>query len=194
MKQELEEQLYNKYPKLFKERGLPMTETCMYWGCDHGDGWFNILDRMCYLIQNHINQSRSSAYYMKKYNRALKQAIGGNDRNLRFHYKKLGHKDEAIESFVKRDLENKAFRQSFREVAPQLIFTQIKEKYGTLRVYSAGGDQYCDGVISMSTSMSAITCEECGMPAKIRDGGWIRTLCDNCEEARKTRKFNVQNP
>ena len=33
MKQELEEKLYTKYPKLFKERGLPMTQTCMCWGC-----------------------------------------------------------------------------------------------------------------------------------------------------------------
>ena len=189
MKQELEEKLYTKYPKLFKERGLPMTQTCMCWGCEHGDGWFNILDRMCSLIQNHIDQSRSSACYVKKYNRALKQAIGGNDRNLCFHYKKLGHKDEAIESFVKRDLENKAFRQSFREVAPQLQFTQIKEKFGTLRAYTNGGDEYCQGIISMAVSMSAITCEECGMPGQQRDGGWIRTLCDNCQEARKTRTF-----
>jgi len=193
MKQELEEKLYNKYPKLFKERNLPMTQTCMCWGLECSDGWFNIVDRMCSLIQNHIYQSRSSAYYVKKYNRALKQAIGGNDRNLRFHYKKLGHKDEAIESFVKRDLENKSFRQSFREVAPQLIFTQIKEKYGTLRVYSAGGDQYCEGIISMAVSMSAITCEECGMPGKQRGGSWILTLCDNCQEGRKTRTFRTLN-
>ena len=34
MKQELEEQLYKKYPKLFGERNLPMTQTCMCWGCD----------------------------------------------------------------------------------------------------------------------------------------------------------------
>ena len=193
MKQELEEQLYNKYPKLFKERTLPMTQTAMCFGLECGSGWLNIVERMCSLIQNHINQSRSSACYVKKYNRVLKQAIDGNDRNLRFHYKKLGHKDEAIEGFVKRDIENKAFRQPFCEVAPQLQFTQIKEKFGTLRAYSTGGDEYCEGVISMATSMSAITCEECGMPGKQRSGAWIRTLCDNCVEARKTRTFRTLN-
>jgi hypothetical protein len=189
MKQDLEEQLYNKYPKLFKQRNLPMTQTCMCWGCEHGDGWYNILDRMCSLIQAHINQTRNSVYYVQKYNRILRQAINGNDRNLRFHYKKLGHNDEAIEGFVKRDLEQKAFRQPFREIAPQLQFTQIKEKFGTLRVYSIGGDEYCEGIISMATSMSAITCEQCGVPGKQRSGAWIRTLCDSCVEARKTRTF-----
>jgi hypothetical protein len=189
MKQELEEQLYNKYPKLFKQRTLPMTQTAMCWGLECSNGWFNIIDRMCFLIQNHINQSRSSAYYVLKYNRALRQAVGGNDVNLRFHYKKLGHKDEAIEEYVKKDLENKLFRQPFREVVTQLQFTQIKEKFGTLRAYSIGGDEYCQGIISMATSMSAITCEECGMPGKQKGAGWILTLCETCEEARKTRTF-----
>ncbi|NDC30845.1 MAG: hypothetical protein EBZ58_07930 [Bacteroidetes bacterium] len=189
MKQELEEQLYNKYPKLFKQRKLPMTQTAMCFGLECGSGWFDIVDRMCSLIQGHIDQSRSSAFYAKEYNRVLRQAINGNDRNLRFRYKKFGHKDEVIEEYVKRDIENKPFRQPFREVAPQVEFTQIKEKFGTLRAYITGGDEYCHGIISMAVSMSAITCEECGMPGKQRGGGWIMTLCDNCEEARKTRKF-----
>jgi hypothetical protein len=189
MKQELEEQLYKKYPKLFKERNLPMTQTAMCFGCEHSDGWYNILNKMCGLIQGRINQTRQSACYVQKYNRALRQAINGNDRNLRFYYQKLGHKGESIEQYVKRDLEQKAFRQSFHEIAPQLHFTQIKEKFGTLRVYSRGGDEYCAGIIAMATSMSYITCEECGNPGKSRDGGWIRTLCDNCEESRKTRTF-----
>jgi hypothetical protein len=38
MNKELEEQLYNKYPKLFKERSLPMTQTCMCWGIECGSG------------------------------------------------------------------------------------------------------------------------------------------------------------
>jgi uncharacterized Zn finger protein (UPF0148 family) len=45
----------------------------------------------------------------------------------------------------------------------------------------------------MAVSMSAITCEECGNPGRSRDGGWIRTLCDNCQEGRKTRTFRTLN-
>ena len=47
MKKELEQKLHDKYPDLFIEKDLPMQETCMCWGCAHGDGWFNILKDLC---------------------------------------------------------------------------------------------------------------------------------------------------
>lgn len=192
MKQELEEKLYNKYPKLFAQRNLPMTQTCMCWGCDHGDGWYNILERMCSLIQHYIKETRRSSAGIRRYNRALKQAINGNEKNLRFYYaNRLGWENEKVDEFVKRDLEKKEFREEWRKPPTQITFTQIKEKYGTLRVYHNGGDEFCQGVIDMAESMSSVTCEDCGVPGKVRDGGWIRTLCDDCEEGKKTRKFNV---
>jgi hypothetical protein len=192
MKQELEEKLYNKYPKLFAQRNLPMTQTCICWGCDHGDGWYNILERMCSLIQHHIKEARRSSATIRRYNRALKQAISGNDKNLRFYYaNRLGWENEKVDEFVKRDLEKKEFREEWRKPPTQMTFTQIKEKYGTLRVYYRGGDDYCQGIIAMAEHMSSVTCEDCGVPGKVRDGGWIRTLCDDCEEGKKTRKLNV---
>ena len=39
MKDELDKQLCEKYPKIFKDRYAPMTETCMCWGFDIGDGF-----------------------------------------------------------------------------------------------------------------------------------------------------------
>ena len=35
------------YPNLFKERNLPMNQTCMCWGFDIGKGWYLVLDRLC---------------------------------------------------------------------------------------------------------------------------------------------------
>ena len=55
---------------------------------------------------------------------------------------------------------------------------QIKEKFGTLRFYTGGGDQYTNGVLAMAECMSAVTCEECGDRGKVRTSGWHRTLCD----------------
>ena len=183
MKAELEEQLYKKYPKLFGERNLPMTQTCMCWGLECSNGWFNILEQMCGLLQHYIKDTRRSCAVILRYNRALKQAIGGNDKNLRFYYsKRLGWENEKVDEFVKKDLEKQTFREEWRKPPTQLVFTQIKEKYGTLRVYYNGGDEYCGGIIAMAESMSAVSCEDCGVPGKMRDGGWIRTLCDGCEE------------
>ena len=55
MKQELDELLCTKYPKMMVNRNSPMQETCMCWGFDCGDGWFNILDQLMGNIQNHID-------------------------------------------------------------------------------------------------------------------------------------------
>jgi len=55
MKQEFDELLCKKYPKMMVNRNLPMTETCMCWGFSCGDGWFNILDQLMGNIQHHID-------------------------------------------------------------------------------------------------------------------------------------------
>ena len=47
MKQELQEQLFNKYPHLFSEKGLPMQQTCMCWGIECDDGWYDLIDELC---------------------------------------------------------------------------------------------------------------------------------------------------
>ena len=68
--------------------------------------------------------------------------------------------------------------------APVTI-SDIKEKFGSLRVYTLGHDDYVDGLITMAGSMSYCTCEDCGAPGKPREGGWIRTLCDDCHKEKK---------
>ena len=63
-----------------------------------------------------------------------------------------------------------------------VIFDQIKEKYGGLRIYYSGGDNYVDGVIDMAEEMSYKICERCGCPGSPNKQGWIMTLCDKCRE------------
>ena len=64
------------------------------------------------------------------------------------------------------------------EPVVQVIAQQIKEKFGTLRFYTTGGDGYIHGAIQMADTMSEHICEECGNVGKRRPGSWIRTLCD----------------
>lgn len=40
MKPELESQIYDASPVFFGEKDLDMTQTCMCWGIECGDGWF----------------------------------------------------------------------------------------------------------------------------------------------------------
>ena len=59
-------------------------------------------------------------------------------------------------------------------------FDQIKEKFGGLRVYFTGGDDYIEGLVGMAECWSYRTCESCGEKGEPNKGGWIVTLCDNC--------------
>jgi len=35
--------LYNDFPNLYKQHKLSIMESCMPWGFDCGDGWFNLI-------------------------------------------------------------------------------------------------------------------------------------------------------
>lgn len=58
MTPELEQKLYSKYPKIFRQKDLPMSQTCMCWGVCCGDGWYTILDSLCSRIQVHVDQNK----------------------------------------------------------------------------------------------------------------------------------------
>jgi rubrerythrin len=51
MSPELEQKLYEAFPDLFAERHLPMTQSCMYWGIETGDGWYQIIYDLCTKIK-----------------------------------------------------------------------------------------------------------------------------------------------
>lgn len=83
-----------------------------------------------------------------------------------------------------------------REVIPQVVVEQIKEKFGGLRFYYQGGDDEISGMVRMAESWADHTCEECGKPGERRPGGWIRTLCDEHEEQRQQQykeRFEDEN-
>jgi len=75
-----------------------------------------------------------------------------------------------------------------QDTCPQVIVKQVKEKFGTLRFYYEGGDEYVAGLVALAESMSGIMCEGCGAPAKTSGGlngkGWIKTMCQTCNEKR----------
>ena len=43
MRKELDEQLCREFPNLFRQRHASMQETCMCWGFDIEDGWFQLV-------------------------------------------------------------------------------------------------------------------------------------------------------
>ena len=137
MSPELDKKLCEKYPLIFADRHKPMTESCMYWGFECGDGWYNIIDAMCAVIQGHINfQNNKRRIYLEK------------------QYKDIP--DEV----------------------PQVVAVQVKEKFGGLRFYYDGGDDYINGVVNMAVFMAEKTCMECGSPGTMRTDGWWHVACE----------------
>ena len=179
MKSELQNKLYEKYPKLFTQKSWSTRDSCMPFGIETGNGWYNIIDNACRIIQWHITQSRKERAMALAHNRRLQKAIDGNTKDLERFYDKLYTDKTQIAERVQEEVERKNFRK-VKETIPQIQFTQIKEKFGTLRMYTNGYDDYIDGVVALAEMMSSVTCEVCGVPGRQTSGGWVRTLCVRC--------------
>ena len=39
--------LYGKYPEIFRDHSKSMRKTCMCWGFECGNGWFNLINKLC---------------------------------------------------------------------------------------------------------------------------------------------------
>lgn len=163
MSPDKEAAIFARYPEIFRDRTKPMTESCMHWGLETGDGWENIIVGLCEAIDHPWEGGANTKE-------------DGSDAGLSYKF-------------------------------PQVVATQVKSKYGTLRFYydleyspefeeqaklfpkTAAALRhhflsYIDGAIGMAEAMSAITCEETGRPGELCvRGGWYKTLCP--EEAKK---------
>jgi hypothetical protein len=175
MKTELQEKLFSKYPKIFGDRTKPMTETCMCWGLEVGDGWYDLIDVLCEALT---------------YTYSTSVQVDEEDG------KRLGIKP------YKWELENNYY---FTVEPPQVIATQVKEKYGTLRFYYRFDldekiislletkkypdlqriiDRYSDyinGVVHFAETASGRTCEATGQSGELHAqggtrNGWVKTL------------------
>ena len=96
MNVDLQTSLFEKYPKIFRQKDLSPQETCMCWGIACGDGWHDLIDGLCHCIQHYIDWKG----------------------------------------------------------VPQVEAVQVKSKFGGLRFYIDGGDEYVSGMIRLAEHMS----------------------------------------
>jgi hypothetical protein len=123
MNKELEQKLVERWPTWFNTGG-DIRCTAMPRGFEHGDGWFDILWRLCEELEPLV---------------AELEATGG---------------------------------------VPFEVL-QVKEKFGGLRFYvNCRNDAAIRQRIGIAADESFRSCEICGQPGELRDGSWIKTLCD----------------
>lgn len=181
MSPELEKKLFDKYPKIFAQRKLPMTQTAMCWGIETGDGWYNIIDQLCRQIQHHIDWRRKQYVRDKLHQRALQRAMKGDKSSLIKFHSFRGKVTQGTMDYVERDIQSYSMGNRNKNLVskvPQIQAVQVKEKFGTLRFYTNHSDEYVDGLITMAESMTSVTCQDCGSPGKVRGLGWIYVACD----------------
>jgi len=122
----------NRRPSIFDLFGA--------YGCECGDGWYNVIYELCEGIESAFNRYKI-------------------DRSI-------------------------------------IVVDQIKEKMGTLRFYYHYETDNTDDafiqfagevkdLISQAERKSGVTCERCGRPGILRQGGWIMCLCDDCRRKPK---------
>ena len=76
--------------------------------------------------------------------------------------------------------------EKIRTIDPEIKILQVKEKFGTLRIYwysTVGYDSpqsmLIQDIVRGAERHSEKVCEVCGMPGELRlDRSWDRTLCD----------------
>jgi len=70
----------------------------------------------------------------------------------------------------------------------KVLVHQVKEKFGGLRFYIGIGTDEVFDAIHKAEEKSYKICEACGKEGKTRGGGWIYTLCDECNRLKDEGK------
>ena len=166
MNPELEKQLVEKYPTLFKFHGGSPSETCMAWGCEHDDGWYDLLDNLCDYITNSL---RSNMYVRFKDGKTKTDEHGtyGSDtitKSPEVRFSQIKEKFAGLRIYFDmiHDITEEELSQ-YDEDSYQIEYDRLWN-----RVSSA---------IEFTEFLSHKTCEICGKKGKVNRNGWWKTLC-----------------
>jgi hypothetical protein len=164
MREELDKQLCEKYPQIFKNRFGSPKETLMCFGFECGDGWYNIIDILCGKLTSEYRSAKGQYEYIK--DKVNQPTYGFKDNG------------DPVGKIITQELIDERKAKMDEEALKVPVAVQIKEKFGGLRFYVHAATDKHYNYISFAESMSYRTCEECGAPGKTYTDGWHKTLCD----------------
>ncbi|MFZ9848288.1 MAG: hypothetical protein ACO3EE_09095 [Flavobacteriales bacterium] len=107
MREELQNKLFEKYPKIFADAGKSPQESCMAWGLEVGDSAYNLIDLLCEALTYTFTTS-------------IEVDEEDGKRLGCFPYSSKGEEKK---------------RYFFKVEPPQVVAEQVKQKFGTLRFY-----------------------------------------------------------
>lgn len=189
MSPELEQKLFTKYPKIFRDANKSPQESCMAFGLEVGDGWYDLIDVLC-------------EAFTYTYTTTVK--VDEEDA------KRLD-----IKPYVDRDGKIMYF---FNVKPPQVVADQVKEKFGTLRFYhhleydesntslvktkkypeldaiNKRYADYFDGIVHFADIASGRTCEVSGAEGQMHSRrGWFKVLSKEVAKGENYKEYKLAN-
>lgn len=147
--------LREKYPLLFLNEGNDLV-SC--YGIECHVGWLYIIESVFDLLYTEYNSCMYGLNYWT------------NQLTIK------GAESTEAESIKKHIDDYNAKLILAKNNLPKI--EQVKQKFGTLRIYTSTYNDYIRGVIDMAERMSEITCEYCGANGRIYKQGWHMVLCE----------------
>jgi hypothetical protein len=198
MKKELDVKLVKDFPNLYADRNASIMNSCMGFGFECDDGWYQIIYDLSEKLEKEIVQfgKQHPEVYKRCYRCSCKRENHQYQGNRCLSIHKIQTKWYVNNYSKKFRLRFPLKLQQFVNKVLGLFFyelrschcdrfdpslpraSQVKEKYGTLRFYMSGGTDKIYEFIDEAERKSAQTCEVCGAHGDLRVGGWLKTLCD----------------
>jgi hypothetical protein len=159
MSPELDAKLCAKYPTIFVNRGASPQESCMHWGLEVSDGWYDLIDGLCESLTN-------------LYTTGVPASEGGGD------YVSVDA-PRVVADQVKTKYATLRFYSHL--VFDPVLVALLEEKNPAARHVADGYQSYVDGIIHHAETLSARTCEVTGRPGELHVSGgsrygWYATL------------------
>lgn len=157
--------LIAQYPLLFSNPHHPESsnENEMYFCFECGLGWYSIIETACKLIYSDYSLADAR----------LKYATDILNSSVEFDKNLFKSKEEFTEYYSNSIEKNTELIAKAKKELP--YFTQIKEKFGRLRMYYSGGNERTNNIVDFAETMSNVTCEGCGFSMKSYNGS-----CERC--------------
>ncbi len=191
MSPELEQKLFAKYPKIFRDANKSPQESCMAFGLEVGDGWYDLIDVLC----EALTYTYTTAIEVDE------------EDGKRLGIKPYSYKDGEIR-----------YRYFFNVKPPQVVADQVKEKFGTLRFYyhleyDEGNTSlvetkkypeldainkryadYFDGIVHFADIASGRTCEVSGAEGQMHSRrGWFKVLNKEVAKGENYKEYKLAN-
>lgn len=192
------EEMMKEFPLLYRQRKLPMTETCMCWGIDCGIGWYEPLYRLSQSLEA-INLDIGKRWGFRIEAEQVKQKYG----TLRFYWaiRPVAPWWRNAISYPFRWLSKNAYSLSatgaelkvgrflyhmFFNIAQFLQWAGPKCKQREIVIHSV--DNLVSALVSKCDGECFDVCEDCGRgigmsySPRYATLGWVSYLCDKCAE------------